>query len=162
MIDIFVFILEAVLTGGMEGSMIRSARYLRVLRLLRLVRLLRVIKLTRELTLLANRFLSTHAFMVMKIVAGLCMMIAMNHLIACVWYGLASMRSGTGDNWVTAMGLEEAGFGHSYAASTWTLMLKFRGILKHIIIYFQEIAIFTVMNGRNRKMVTWNLICDMV
>ena len=132
MIDIFVFILEAVLTGGMEGSMIRSARYLRVLRLLRLVRLLRVIKLTRELTLLANRFLSTHAFMVMKIVAGLCMMIAMNHLIACVWYGLASMRSGTSDNWVTAMGLEEAGFGHSYAASTWTesIMLKFRGILK--------------------------------
>ena len=121
MIDIFVFILEAVLTGGMEGSMIRSARYLRVLRLLRLARLLRVIKLTRELTLLANRFLSTHAFMVMKIVAGLCVMIAMNHLIACVWYGLASMSSGS-DNWVTAMGLEEAGFGHSYAASMhWSL-----------------------------------------
>eukprot|EP00438_Fugacium_kawagutii_P006312 Skav234965 [mRNA] locus=scaffold943:379011:383248:+ [translate_table: standard] len=75
LIDIFVFILESVLSSGLEGSMIRSARYLRVLRLLRLVRLLRVIKLTREplggavnaetpaLTLLANRFLSTHAFM---------------------------------------------------------------------------------------------------
>lgn len=121
LIDIFVFILEAVLTNGMEGSMIRSARYLRILRLLRLARLLRVIKLTRELTLLANRFLSTHAFMVMKIVAGLGMMIAMNHLVACVWYGLASMRA-EDDNWVASMGLERAGFGTSYAASMhWAL-----------------------------------------
>lgn len=28
---------------------------------------------------------------VMKIVAGLLMMIAMNHLVACMWFGIASM-----------------------------------------------------------------------
>ena len=44
---------------------------LRTLRLLRLLRLLRVAKLQQALTLLANRFLSAHAFMVMKVVAGL-------------------------------------------------------------------------------------------
>lgn len=122
LIDIFVFLLEAVLVSGMDGTVFRSARYLRVLRLLRLFRLIRVFKLTRELTLLANRFLSTHAFMVMKIVAGLSMMIAMNHLIACSWYGLASMSDG--ESWVSVMGLkpEEASFADAYAASMhWAL-----------------------------------------
>ena len=38
--------------------------------MLRLLRLLRVAKLQQALTLLANRFLSAHAFMVMKVVAG--------------------------------------------------------------------------------------------
>eukprot|EP00913_Durusdinium_trenchii_P008437 g7923.t1 len=69
-----------------------------------------------RLTLLANRFLSTHAFMVMKIVAGLSMMIAMNHLIACSW--------SDGESWVSVMGLkpEEASFADAYAASMhWAL-----------------------------------------
>lgn len=51
-------------------SLMSPKNVLRTLRLLRLLRLLRVAKLQQALTLLANRFLSAHAFMVMKVVAG--------------------------------------------------------------------------------------------
>ncbi|CAK9113850.1 Serine/threonine-protein kinase pelle, partial [Durusdinium trenchii] len=127
LIDIFVFLLEAVLVSGMDGTVFRSARleggtgqkrrrkfqgYLRVLRLLRLFRLIRVFKLTRELTLLANRFLSTHAFMVMKIVAGLSMMIAtwikrkMSGPLKAGGCELPLIEWSDGESWVSVMGLK--------------------------------------------------------
>ncbi|CAJ1362013.1 unnamed protein product [Effrenium voratum] len=122
LIDCVVFLLEAVVLAKGEGAVIRSARFLRTLRLLRLVRLLRVVKLYRELSLLANRFLSTHAFMVMKIVAGLMMMLAMNHLIACAWYGITALSGENGVTWVMLMDMEEASFGEVYVASVhWAL-----------------------------------------
>eukprot|EP00439_Symbiodinium_sp_Y106_P066492 s501_g10.t2 len=94
LIDWMLFLLEAAVMSSDETSVLKSARYLRTLRLLRLFRLLRVVKLYRELSLLANRFLSTYAYMVMKVVAGLCVMLAINHLIACAWYGIGSWNPG--------------------------------------------------------------------
>lgn len=114
-IDIVLFLVEE-LSGGW-----RSARFLRTLRLLRLLRLLRVAKLQQALTLLANRFLSAHAFMVMKVVAGLTMILAINHIIACCWYGIGSL-SFDGKSWILLAEIESAGFAEAYAASIhWAL-----------------------------------------
>lgn len=119
-IDIGLFLVEE-LSGGW-----RSARFLRTLRLLRLLRLLRVAKLQQALTLLANRFLSAHAFMVMKVVAGLMMILAINHIIACCWYGIGSL-SFDGRSWLRRSELLDAdgdsgSFPEAYAASIhWAL-----------------------------------------
>lgn len=119
-IDIGLFLVEE-LSGGW-----RSARFLRTLRLLRLLRLLRVAKLQQALTLLANRFLSAHAFMVMKVVAGLMMILAINHIIACCWYGIGSL-SFDGRSWLLRSELLDAdgasgSFPEAYAASIhWAL-----------------------------------------
>ncbi|OLP90285.1 Potassium channel AKT1 [Symbiodinium microadriaticum] len=123
-IDASLIILQEVQNSEPEGSPIRSARYLRTFRLLRLLRLLRVAKLQQELTLLANHFLSTYAFMVMKIVSGLLMILAVNHVIACCWYGLGkwTLDSSSGSSWLVNANMEEAGFSDSYAVSIhWAL-----------------------------------------
>ncbi|CAE7210229.1 CNGA1 [Symbiodinium pilosum] len=107
-----------------ESSPVRSARYLRTLRLLRLIRLLRVAKLQQELTLLANNFLSAYAFMVMKVVSGLLMILAVNHLIACCWYGLArwTLEESSGGSWLTNAGVDTEDFANAYAFSIhWSL-----------------------------------------
>ena len=97
-IDVGLMLLEDLMSGGW-----RSARFLRTLRLLRLLRLLRVAKLQQQLTLLANRFLSAHAFMVMKVVAGLLMILAINHIIACCWYGIGLLAI-DGKSWIIRWG----------------------------------------------------------
>ena len=42
---------------------------------------------TSKQPVVTSGFLSTHAFMVVKICVGLVMMLMINHIIACCWYG---------------------------------------------------------------------------
>eukprot|EP00438_Fugacium_kawagutii_P029793 Skav227166 [mRNA] locus=scaffold502:374186:380853:- [translate_table: standard] len=82
-VDLFIVSVDAVIitlevlqeSNNDEFSMWRSARFFRTLRLLRLLRLLRVTKLQNEallciasvaLMILANQFLSTNAFLMLK------------------------------------------------------------------------------------------------
>ncbi|CAE7202391.1 AMY1.4 [Symbiodinium natans] len=120
-LDVVVVSLDAVLIFLEDSEAgLKSARFLRALRLLRLVRLLRVARLQHQLTLLANRFLSANAFMVMKVVAGLCGILAVNHLIACTWYGLGSWTEER--SWIVRMEMQEADFLDYYATSIhWAL-----------------------------------------
>lgn len=114
-IDVMLLVLEGILSAGF-----RSARFLRTLRLLRLLRLVRVAKLQQALSLVANRFLSAHAFMVMKVVAGLVMILAINHLIACCWYGIGTVQL-DGKSWILQAEIGSE-FTEAYAASIhWAL-----------------------------------------
>lgn len=114
-IDVMFLVLEGILSAGF-----RSARFLRTLRLLRLLRLVRVAKLQQALSLVANRFLSAHAFMVMKVVAGLVMILAINHLIACCWYGIGTVEL-DGKSWILQAEIGSE-FTEAYAASIhWAL-----------------------------------------
>ena len=115
-IDVMLLVLEGILSAGF-----RSARFLRTLRLLRLLRLVRVAKLQQALSLVANRLLSAHAFMVMKVVAGLVMILAINHLIACCWYGIGTVEL-DGKSWIVQAEIGSE-FTEAYAASihwVWT------------------------------------------
>lgn len=109
-IDVGLMLLQEAMSGGW-----RSARFLRTLRLLRLLRLLRVAKLQQQLTLLANRFLSAHAFMVMKVVAGLLMILAINHIIACCWFGIGSHAEVDGKSWILRSDLNKDDFAEARA-----------------------------------------------
>ena len=119
-IDATLMILESLQARAPAPA--KSARYLRTLRLLRLLRLLRVAKLQRELTKLANNFLSTYAFMVMRVVSGLLMILAVNHVIACCWFGLGRWTLEDGSSWLVNAGIADSGFADSYATSIhWAL-----------------------------------------
>eukprot|EP00439_Symbiodinium_sp_Y106_P064279 s1886_g10.t1 len=121
--DILIIVLDVTLLSfealaSDVDPVFRSGRFLRTLRLVRLVRLLRVGKLERQVMKIANRFLSTYSLMALRTwatsvfgelsvwwgggggVAGyLAIMLAMNHLIACCWYGVGAWTQHLG-NWL--------------------------------------------------------------
>ncbi|CAE7258640.1 unnamed protein product, partial [Symbiodinium pilosum] len=72
---------------------------------------------------LMNSFLSTYTFMIMRVVSGLLMILAVNHVIACCWYGLGRWTlEGGGSSWLVSAGIADAGFSDSYATSIhWAL-----------------------------------------
>lgn len=119
-IDATVIALDGLEAGSVSSPMFRSARLIRALRMVRLVRLIRVARLERTLTLLANRFLSTYSFMVMKLMGYLLLLLAVNHVTACCWYGIGVW---SGDrNWMQRLEIEEASFLDSYvSAMHWAL-----------------------------------------
>lgn len=125
-VSIDVALLMVEFFGEETNDGFRSARFLRTMRLLRLLRLLRAVKLQQELTLLANRFLSVHVFMVAKVVMGLIMMLLVNHIIACLWYGIGSwIMMETGNSWIERANMADAGFAESYAASMHRTLTQF-------------------------------------
>ena len=117
-IDISRFIAEAAFGDTMSSSL-SSGRYLRALRILRLLRLTRIGKLQKKFTLLANRFLSTYIFMVLKVVSTLTLMLAINHIIACCWYGVASLN--VGETWLTQIDSNPTIFDYYVASLHWSL-----------------------------------------
>jgi len=124
--DLLVVSLDAVLIvlEDREAGSLKSARFLRTLRLLRLLRLLRVARLQHQMTLLANRFLSASSYMIMKVVAGLFGILAVNHILACIWYGLGSwtMANDFSRSWIVQMDMQEVGPLEYYATSIhWAL-----------------------------------------
>ena len=61
--------------------------------------------------------------MVMKVVAGLIMILAINHLIACCWFGIGTVEL-DGKSWIIQSQLETADFAEAYAASIhWAVSL---------------------------------------
>lgn len=123
-LDAVLISLEALLGDQGAEAGLKSARFLRTLRMLRLVRLARVAKLQQEFTLLANRFLSSNAFLVAKILGGLLMILAITHLVACCWFGVAAWTH-QASSWLIRAELEEANFFESYAASIHWSMTQF-------------------------------------
>lgn len=117
-IDISRFIAEAAFGGSMSSSL-SSGRYLRALRILRLLRLTRIGKLQKKFTLLANRFFSTYVFMVLKVVSTLTLMLAINHIIACCWYGVATVNSG--ETWLAQVDSNPSIFDYYVVSLHWSL-----------------------------------------
>eukprot|EP00434_Breviolum_minutum_P014837 symbB.v1.2.013082.t1/scaffold920.1/size152120/4 len=131
--DLMLVTIDAVILGleVFQETVWPSARLFRVLRLLRLLRLLRVTKLQNEVMVLANRFLSTNAFLILKVGAGLFMMMITNHIIACCWFGVGSM--GEEKNWIANMELDNEDFGASYTASLHWSLTQFTPATNNIV-----------------------------
>ncbi|CAE7362270.1 KCNH6 [Symbiodinium microadriaticum] len=127
LMDVFLIMIDTVIASleliqaSSSNPLFRSGRLVRILRMVRLVRLLRVAKLEREFMLLANHFLSAYTVMALKIVWYLMLMLAVNHLIACCWYGVGSWTTTLG-NWLQRANIDETDFAQSYvAAMHWSL-----------------------------------------
>lgn len=121
LIDVMLFTLEAIASGGDAMSGLKTMRLLRSLRLLRLMRLLRIGKLKEVLQILANRFSSLYFLMILKILSGFGMVLAVNHFIACSWYGVGLVHVDT-VSWLTESQMQEASFAEGYiTAMHWSL-----------------------------------------
>lgn len=119
-IDIARFIAEAAF-GGTMSTTLTSGRYLRALRILRLLRLTRIGKLQKKFSILATRFLSTYVFMILKVVWTLTLMLAINHIIACCWYGVATLTE-DGSTWLAQVDTGRVNVYDLYVASLhWSL-----------------------------------------
>ncbi|OLP90215.1 EH domain-containing protein 4 [Symbiodinium microadriaticum] len=151
-LDATLILVEALRDMGVNSTIFRSARFLRTLRLLRLLRLLRVAKLQQELMILANSFLSTHAFMVVKICVGLVMMLMINHVIACCWYGIGTFDM-NGKNWIVQAEMESAPFGEAYAASMHWALTQFTPATQDIAASNAVGSLFATQRQRKQRSV---------
>lgn len=127
--DLAVILVDTVVIVLTQASttnpLYRSGRFVRGLRMVRLIRLLRVAKLEREFMLVANYFLSAYGMMALKLGSYLALMLAVNHLIACFWYGIGvwSKDSRLRDsNWLERSDVDESDSWAAYiAAMHWSL-----------------------------------------
>lgn len=87
------------LVGSSRGS---SVRVLRIFRLFRSMRLLRLFRL-RWILAHINEFVvdSEHMSIVLNIVKMIMLLLAINHLIACGWYGIGLLQMDHTDTWIT-------------------------------------------------------------
>lgn len=119
-VDTVVLTLKFIYSSD-PNPVFRSGRFLRSLRIIRLVRLIRVAKLERKVSFVANRLLSTYSLMALKVCGYLAVMLAINHLIACGWYGVAYWTSDLG-NWLEGASINADSTPDAYvAAMHWSL-----------------------------------------
>merc|ERR1719330_667502 len=86
----------------------RLGNAFRLLRIVRLVRVLRLVKMP-ELTDVINEMIRSESLLLVAAIAKIIiLMLCMNHVIACAWYGLG-LVSGPEDRWLIAEDMESKG-----------------------------------------------------
>eukprot|EP00931_Biecheleriopsis_adriatica_P098136 TRINITY_DN7202_c0_g1_i3.p1 TRINITY_DN7202_c0_g1~~TRINITY_DN7202_c0_g1_i3.p1 ORF type:complete len:681 (-),score=112.94 TRINITY_DN7202_c0_g1_i3:69-2111(-) len=113
------------LGSSAEGKDYASmTRILRVLRAIRILRLLRLLKLKKLVNIFYDSIDSEHMFIVVNLVRMICIIVLMNHYVACVWYAIGTITmsggSDTGKNWLEDVGqtpVFETSLGWRYATS---------------------------------------------
>ncbi|CAJ1408819.1 unnamed protein product [Effrenium voratum] len=92
-------------TSADEGEMEDVANALRSLRVLRVVRLLRLLKVQRLMNLVYDILDSEYIFILFTLLKLTCLITVMNHVIACMWYGVGYMTMQNGElNWLENSG----------------------------------------------------------
>jgi len=108
-------------TSQVDGAGVaRSAKLVRITRSARLLRLMRLMKLRKVLFTVENLIASEWLTLVMAVVKNLCTILAINHILACVWFWLGAV--GGEEGWVSQHRLTDEDFGHQYFISLhWSL-----------------------------------------
>lgn len=108
---------------GLLGKILKSARAIRVLRLVRLVKLQRIVNKCYDMISDEQTFIAVNLF---KLLVAI---LALNHVIACCWYGLGRLGRGDADwfpreldNWIDVQQLGDGTMGYRYTTSLhWSL-----------------------------------------
>lgn len=102
-------------SGGFEEE---GVRLLRILRLARTARLLRLLKLQKVMEKLSDYLDSEIASIMANIFKMILLLLALNHLIACVWYAISiGMYHGGAAAWVEVSGMLSAEWDNRYVTS---------------------------------------------
>lgn len=102
-------------SGGFEEE---GVRLLRILRLARTARLLRLLKLQKVMEKLSDYLDSEIASIMANIFKMILLLLALNHLIACVWYAISlSLYQGGRPAWVEESGMLAAEWDNRYVTS---------------------------------------------
>eukprot|EP00930_Biecheleria_cincta_P021284 TRINITY_DN15815_c0_g2_i1.p1 TRINITY_DN15815_c0_g2~~TRINITY_DN15815_c0_g2_i1.p1 ORF type:complete len:686 (+),score=109.45 TRINITY_DN15815_c0_g2_i1:54-2111(+) len=105
-------------TAALEaGKIFKSARAIRILRLLRLLKLKRII------AALYDMIDSEWTFICIGLARLLLTVLALNHMIACLWFLVGSVNRGAGaNNWIDVAELDMDDFWYKYSTSLhWSL-----------------------------------------
>lgn len=114
--DLIVTVIDMVLEFQTNATEANRAST-RILRLLRLFRVVRLGKLTRFAAFLRDKFETQVASIQFSLVLIMMGMMLLEHVIACGWFGIGSMDSENGMNWITTSKLDEESFYKQYTAS---------------------------------------------
>lgn len=110
---------------GHSASMSRWLRLTKFARFLRATRLLRLMKLKRIINEIHDRIDSESMSTYFQICSSMLCILAINHVIACCWYGLSllEIREPSGQiDWVTRIGMDDASKAYLYTTSLhWSL-----------------------------------------
>eukprot|EP00928_Gymnodinium_smaydae_P048375 TRINITY_DN32330_c0_g1_i1.p1 TRINITY_DN32330_c0_g1~~TRINITY_DN32330_c0_g1_i1.p1 ORF type:complete len:941 (+),score=66.85 TRINITY_DN32330_c0_g1_i1:68-2824(+) len=130
-LDFLNLLVHIALDGLTGSSAIRLARLAKITRVLRLLKIVRISHLGERVNQLKDAITVFRATKVaVDILELLCLILVINHIIACLWYGLMGYaRSDTGYSWLQAPiapGAEssymDSGFGYQYTTSLhWAL-----------------------------------------
>eukprot|EP00403_Amphidinium_massartii_P016715 CAMPEP_0178428472 /NCGR_PEP_ID=MMETSP0689_2-20121128/30296_1 /TAXON_ID=160604 /ORGANISM="Amphidinium massartii, Strain CS-259" /LENGTH=841 /DNA_ID=CAMNT_0020050247 /DNA_START=85 /DNA_END=2610 /DNA_ORIENTATION=+ len=97
---------------GNSENLASMGRVLRAARAVRVLRLLRLLKLRRMLEIVYDRIDSEKLFLSFSLMQLLLMILVMNHLVACAWFGIGRLtkdvdlfRSNGGKNWLQDAGM---------------------------------------------------------
>lgn len=111
-----VFLIDA---SSHAGTASRSIRGLRLVRLLRLARIINVFMIITE------RIENEQMVIVAGIVKIMLLIMGLGHIIACLWYGLATMDRP--DTWLKVHNLEDTSLDYKYTTSLHWALLQFAG-----------------------------------
>lgn len=111
-------------SGSAIGDTMKGFRALRSLRFLRLLRLVKVERIIKDLEarINSNYFLLTIG--IAKLISGL---VIVNHLFACLWYGLGAS---TGNGWVSHAETEDQPLAYRYLTSMHWSLTQFHGTME--------------------------------
>lgn len=101
----------------------KSFRIARLLRLLRVFRILRLMKLPKYFVQVEERIQNEYAIVLIGIVKLTLMILTLNHVIACIWYGVGELElDNTRSTWIRNCQFTEGETGYRYATSLhWSL-----------------------------------------
>lgn len=82
-------------------------RFLRTIRIMRVLRMLRLVKLNRLMGMIYDMIDSEHMFIMVDLVKMLCIILFLNHMVACIWYfiGRVSKEASAPKNWLQDVGM---------------------------------------------------------
>lgn len=110
-------------TKDNHSKMARIGKSLRIVRTLRSLRLLRLVKMKRLMEQLKDRLVSDVSRTFLTVFSLICIIVSINHVIACAWYGIGDHHMLLGyPNWVERFGFNETHFDYTYATALhWSL-----------------------------------------
>jgi len=113
----WIFTVAAATDGDQKSGAGASVKLLRILRLVRMVRLLRLLKLRKIMQDVNDRIDSEYISIVASIIKMIMLLLAINHFIACAWYGIAAALDSTSDTWIKVHGFSEDRWYYQYATA---------------------------------------------
>jgi len=99
--DFLGLLLSAVDDGASNRDTMKVLRMFKLNRVLRIMAFLRIVRIYKRMDVLRNRILPESVYLLSQIGKVLMVVLWLNHILACIWYGIARHRfTDTGNTWV--------------------------------------------------------------
>jgi len=133
-VDFFIVSIDWVEVIWSEGNFLgfaRAGKASRTFRIIRMVRLLRLARVKNIMHALFERIESEQLSIMAGIVSIMCVIVGLSHVIACVWYGLAT--EDRPDTWLRIHNFADASVELKYTTALHWSLLQFAGGTDEIV-----------------------------